>query len=258
MPIDLFYKDAKDRMGLAVAVGGILIVFSAVAFAIYAPMADSLNAIAATFPREILQIIGGIGPGGYVVSQLFNVLGPLALVAFAVTLGTSLLAGEEEDGTLGLLMAHPLSRRGVLAAKAATLVLMVTLATALFWLGVTLSASYQQVGLDPGNIAATCVHLFALSAAFGLIGLAAGAATGRPGSAGAWAGSITAVSYLSATMLPVAGLGRWAQLSPWHYYNASEPLTNGFDLSHVLLLAAVGAIALAVAGIFFARRDLRG
>ncbi len=258
MPSDLWVKDAKDRIVLALAVGGILILFSAVAFAIYAPMADSLNAIAATFPREILQIIGGIGPGGYVVSQLFNVLGPIALVAFAVTLGTSLLAGEEEDGTLGLLMSYPLSRFGVLAAKAAALITMVALATALFWLGVTLSASYQQVGLDQGNIAATCVHLFALSVAFGLVGLAAGASTGRPGTAGAWAGTITALSYLSATMLPVAGLSQWAQLSPWHYYNASEPLTNGLDAGHVVLLAAVGGIAFAVAGVCFARRDLRG
>ncbi|MGB6021284.1 MAG: ABC transporter permease subunit [Ornithinimicrobium sp.] len=258
MPIDLLLKDAKDRVVLAVAVGAILIVFSAVAFAIYAPMADSLNAIASTFPTEILQIIGGIGPGGYVVSQLFNVLGPLALVAFAVTLGTSLLAGEEEDGTLGLLMAHPLSRTEVVAAKAVTLVAMVALATALFWLGVTVSASYQQVGLDQANIAGTCVHLFALSGAYGLIGLAAGAATGRPGTAGAWAGTITAVSYLSATMLPVAGLDQWSRLSPWHYYNASDPLTQGFDLGHVTWLAAVGAIAVAVAVISFARRDLRG
>lgn len=258
MPIDVLLKDAKDRVVLAVAVGAILIVFSAVAFAIYAPMADSLNAIASTFPTEILQIIGGIGPGGYVVSQLFNVLGPLALLAFAVTLGTSLLAGEEEDGTLGLLMAHPLSRTEVVAAKAVTLVAMVALATALFWLGVTVSASYQQVGLDQANIAATCVHLFALSGAYGLIGLAAGAATGRPGTAGAWAGTITAVSYLSATMLPVAGLDQWSRLSPWHYYNASDPLTQGFDLGHVTLLAAVGAIAVAVAVISFARRDLRG
>ncbi len=135
---------------------------------------------------------------------------------------------------------------------------MVALATALFWLGVTVSASYQQVGLDQRNIAATCVHLFALSAAFGLIGLAAGAATGRPGAAGAWAGTIAALAYLSATMLPVAGLARWAQLSPWHYYNASEPLTNGFDLGHVLLLVTVGALAVAVAVVSFARRDLRG
>ncbi|MGB3827830.1 MAG: ABC transporter permease subunit [Ornithinimicrobium sp.] len=257
MPVELFVKDVKDRLVLAVSVGAMLIVFSAVAFAIYAPMADSLNAIAATFPQEILTIIGGIGPGGYVVSQLFNVLGPLALVAFAVTLGTSLLAGEEEDGTLALLMALPLTRTAVLIAKAATLLAMVTLATGLFWLGVTASAAYQQVDLDRGNIAAACVHLGVLSATFGLIGLAAGAVTGRPGSAGAWAGAITAVSYLSATMLPIAGLTEWARLSPWHYYNGSDPLTNGLDLSHLLLLALVGALAGAVAQISVTRRDLR-
>lgn len=258
MSVDLWLKDSKDRLFLALAVGGILIVFAAVAFAIYAPMADALNAIAATFPPEILTIIGGIGPGGYVVSQLFNVLGPLALVAFAVTLGTSLIAGEEEDGTLGLLLAQPITRTSVLASKAATLLALVALATGLFWAGVTASAAYQQVELDQGGIAATCVHLFALCVAFGLVGLAAGAATGRPDTAGAWAGALSALSYLGATMLPVAGLEQWARWSPWHYYNGSEPLTNGIDVGDLLVLSAVALAAASTALILFARRDLRG
>jgi ABC-2 type transport system permease protein len=59
-------------------------------------------------------------------------------------------------------------------------------------------------------------------------------------------------------MLPLAGLGRWAELSPWHYALGSDPLRNGVDLPHLALLSALGALALALAVITFARRDLRG
>lgn len=255
---DVWRRDTADRFPLAIAVGAILIVFSAVAFAIYSPMASSLDAIASTFPEEILSIVGEVGPGGYVVSELFNVLGPLFLVAFALIIGSTLLAGEEEDGTMGLLLAHPVTRLKVVAAKCATLLAMVLIATTLFWIGVTLSAAYQQVDLDQGGIAATCLHLLALSACFGLIAVAAGAATGRPGIAGAISGTIAALSYLGASMLPLAGLERWAQFSPWYYYNGSEPLTNGLNPLHLAVLLGIAALAAVVAVLTFSRRDLRG
>ncbi len=258
MSFDLWRKDTVDRFPLAIAVGAILIVFSAVAFAIYSPVASSLDAIASTFPEEILSIVGEVGPGGYVVSELFNVLGPLFLVAFALILGCTLVAGEEEDGTMSLLLAHPVTRLRVIAAKGATLLSMVLVAMALFWIGVTLSAAFQEVDLDQGGIAATCVHLLALSACFGLIALAAGAATGRPGIAGAISGTIAALSYLAASMLPLAGLERAAEFSPWYYYNGSEPLTNGLNPAHLSVLLALAALAAVLAVVTFSRRDLRG
>ncbi len=258
VPFVLWRKDTADRVGLAIAVGAILIVFSAVAFAIYSPVASSLDAIASTFPEEILSIVGEVGPGGYVVSELFNVVGPLFLVAFALILGSTLIAGEEEDGTMGLLLAQPVTRRRLVAAKCATLLSMVLVATALFWIGVTLSAAYQEVDLDQGGIAATCLHLLALCACFGLLALAAGAATGRPGTAGAIAGTIAALSYLAASMLPLAGLERWAQFSPWYYYNGSEPLTNGLNLAHLGVLVGLAGLAAVLAVVTFSRRDLRG
>ncbi len=258
MSVDLWRKDTADRFPLAIAVGAILIVFSAVAFAIYSPVASSLDAIASTFPEEILSIVGEVGPGGYVVSELFNVLGPLFLVAFALILGSTLVAGEEEDGTMSLLLAHPVTRWRVIAAKCATLLSMVLVATALFWIGVTLSAAYQEVDLDQGGIAATCLHLLTLAACFGLIALAAGAATGRPGVAGAISGTIAALSYLAASMLPLAGLERLAQFSPWYYYNGSEPLVNGLNPAHLAVLLSLAMLSAVVAVLTFSRRDLRG
>ena len=59
-------------------------------------------------------------------------------------------------------------------------------------------------------------------------------------------------------MLPLAGLERWAQLSPWYYYNGSEPLTNGLNPLHLGVLLSIAALAAVLAVVTFTRRDLRG
>jgi len=59
-------------------------------------------------------------------------------------------------------------------------------------------------------------------------------------------------------MLPLAGLGRWAELSPWYYALGSDPLRNGIDLAHLGVLTGLGAVALVVAVLTFSRRDLKG
>lgn len=66
------------------------------------------------------------------------------------------------------------------------------------------------------------------------------------------------VSYLAKSMLPLADLDRWAELSPWYYYAGSEPLANGFDVAHFLVLVGLAVAAFAAALLAFNRRDLRG
>ena len=59
-------------------------------------------------------------------------------------------------------------------------------------------------------------------------------------------------------MLPLAGLGRWAELSPWYYALGSDLLRHGIDFAHLGVLTGLGAFALVVAVLTFSRRDLKG
>ena len=45
-------------------------------------------------------------------------------------------------------------------------------------------------------------------------------------------------------------------LSPFYYYSASEPIVNGLDPTHALVLFGLTVVALAVALWRFERRDL--
>ncbi|MEG3629769.1 hypothetical protein [Streptomyces poriticola] len=59
-------------------------------------------------------------------------------------------------------------------------------------------------------------------------------------------------------MLPLAGLDGWSELSPWHYYAGSDPLANGISPPHLLVLAAITALAVMAGLRRFEHRDLKG
>src|ERR1700675_2617743 len=88
--------------------------------------AAKLNQYIQTLPEALRNIIGRAGnfssPAGYVQSELFSIMGPLLLLILAIGAGARALAGEEEAGTLDLLLVTPLARRRVVGEKSAAMV----------------------------------------------------------------------------------------------------------------------------------------
>ena len=62
-----------------------------------------------------------ISAAGYLGSELFSFMVPLLLLIAAVGAGARAIAGEEERGTLDLLLANPVSRRRLVLEKLAAL-----------------------------------------------------------------------------------------------------------------------------------------
>ena len=251
-------KDLIERRWSAAGLGGLLAVFTVAALAISASLGTAITELTEGFPDALTTFMGGDVPGGYVVGEVFNLIAPLALVAYAVLAGAGAIAGEEETGTMDLLAAQPVSRRGILAAKAAGLAIALTTATAVFAAAAAISSSVFSIGPSASAVIATCVHLLMLGVTFGALAVAVGAATGQPNVGAGVAGLVAALSYVTNAMLPLAGLGDWARLSPWHYYAGSDPLLNGLNIGHLMVLAVLTLAAVAVAFYTFERRDLKG
>lgn len=251
-------KDLAERRMAVLALGAVLAVFTVAALAISAGLQETIDDISAGFPDVLNAFIGADVPGGYVVAEVFNLIAPLTLVTYAVLTGASAIAGEEEDGTMDLLAAQPVTRHTILAEKAGGLGIALAAAMVLFGAAAVSASAALGIGVSATGIMATCVHLFMLAATLGSLALAIGAATGRPSLAAGIAGVVAAISYVTNAMLPIAGLDGWTRLSPWHYFAGSDPLTNGFDFAHFLVLAGLIVAALAVAFATFERRDLKG
>jgi ABC-2 type transport system permease protein len=214
-------------------------------------------------PEAVLALFGiesGMSlasPQGFLVSQVFGFMLPLLLAILAVATGSRAIAGEEEQHSLDLLLAQPVSRRRVYLEKGlamATIVVTVGVAT---W--VVLLVSCAVVGLSLGTVdlgvATAADVLFGLQT--GGLALAVGAARGRRSSAIAMASAVAMAGVVLeslASMSDVVARFRW--LSPFHFANGNVPLQHGMRALDVLVLASLTALAGVVGLLLFERRDL--
>lgn len=258
MPVEVLTHDLRQRRTPTLVLGVVLGALAFFIFSVAAGLGDAVAKMTKNLPVAMSAFIGTDAPGGYVVNELFQLLAPLALIAFAVTGGAAAIAGEEANGTMSLLSAQPVSRAGIVAAKALAQLVTVTVVAFALWATVSLGAAVFGIDLGPSHVAAACLHLLLLALLFGALALAVGAATGRPDLASGVAGGVAVAAYLTNALLPLAGLDRWARLSPWYYYAGSKPLNNGVDLLHLLVLGALLAVTLTLAVRAFPARDLRG
>lgn len=258
MSPEILRHDLDARRTGTLVLGLSLGVLSFFALAMSVPMGDMLDALTNNLTPALQAFLGGETPGGYVVGEVFNLIAPITLVAYAVAAGASILAGEEQTKTMGILASQPVSRLSILWAKAGALAIVLVVAVAIFWAGLALGTWAFDVELSPGAAAAGSVHLLFLGLAFGALSFGVAAATGRPQVATAAVGGLAVVAYFAQAMLPLAGYDTAAQASPWYYYLGSEPLTNGVDLVHLGVLAVITVAGLIVAAVTFPRRDLKG
>ncbi|WP_165858009.1 ABC transporter permease subunit [Corynebacterium alimapuense] len=258
MSPNLILHDLRERRVGILVIGFSLGVLSFFALAMSVPMADMLNSITDNLTPALEAFLGGEAPGGYVVGEVFNLIAPIAIVAYAISVGASILAGEEQTKTMSLLSAQPISRLSIFTAKAVVLILALLGAVVLFWAGLALGVWLIDVDATLTEVTAGSVHLFFLGLAFGGLSFGVAAATGQSLWATSIVGTIAVVTYFMNAMLPLAGFDAAAKISPWYYYLGSDPLNNGIDAGHLLVLAAIAAVGFAVSAWAFPRRDLKG
>lgn len=193
---------------------------------------------------------------GFLNAELFSLMLPLLFIIFGVTHGARMIAGEEQAGTLDLLLVTPLSTTGLLVQKALALVTgIAALGVAVLVATVVGSAAF---GLEVSLLAAVSGSLAVtlLGIEFGGLALAIGALTGRRGLAmGATAGLGMAAYVLFVAGLFVDGLASWRGLSPFDQALHSGPLATELPGSY-LWLVLVPVVACLVVVPLWAHRDI--
>jgi ABC-2 type transport system permease protein len=195
---------------------------------------------------------------GYVGSTVYGLLIPLLIAVFAIASGTRAVAGDEEAGTLDLLLAHPVSRTRTALQRFGALATELAVIGAVLWLAMVAIAGPAQLDeITAGEFAAATLQLVLFGVCIGAFAFAIGAATGRKALAIGGTATVTVLAYLANGVFPqIAGL-RWTRdVSPWHWSGGAEPLRQGLQTGNVLLLIATTAVLVA-AGIWaFNRRDI--
>lgn len=246
----------KRWMTLWWTLSGLLLVLLTVSVfpAFQEALGQSLNDV----PEALRSLVGDASSyatlPGYLDLQVFEQLVFLSIV-LGIILGTSLLAGEENEGTLQTLASLPISRSRVYIQKLLALAVIVGVVTFSLFVGSLLGASLIGESLDFWRLAGATVGAWLLALTLSILAYALGAATGKRGVAGAAAGLVAFLAFLLPALTQgVEGLQFLEKLSPFYYFNS--PLTTGLSATDYLTLIAVNITLTIVGYIFFSRRDI--
>lgn len=213
------------------------------------------------YPREIMDAMGITdlsSPEGYLGGTTYGILGPILMIIFGSSLGARAVAGEEENGRLDVLLAHPVTRWRVVVERAGAMIVALVVAGAVLLLGMVAMAGvadFASIGL--ANLAAASGQLTLLGLVFGALALAVGAATGSRALALGVVAIVGVLTYFANTLGPSVDWLAWSQdVSPFRYYSGGEPLRNGFQAMDSLVLVGTGLVLVALAVIGLERRDV--
>ena len=220
---------------------------------------SGLNNITKDSPT-IAALFGAVGsitsPTGWLNVNLYANLFPLAVLLATIGYGAACLAGQDEDGTLAMVVTLPIPRRRITLEKVAAMILqaalIVVVVTAVMALG---RVFHVAVGAAP--LWGTSLGVLLLGIDLGLVALCAGALTGNRGTALGVASAVAAASYLISSLAPVVSWispARFASLFYWSVGN--DQLAAGLSPADLAVLVGAGAVLAVVAPLAFERLDL--
>ena len=255
----VFSKTLRDRwMGWAIAAVS-LTLFLLFGMSVYREIDLTIYTSLPEAFRSLVGIGDDIDVGGLAINVVFGTWGGLVVAAIALVMGASAIAGEERDGTMGILLSNPKSRTFVLLSKTGSLLMLVAVATVAVWATVHPIAAVLGVEIAGLDVEALSLHLFVNALFYGMLATAIGAMTGNRGMATGVTTAIMAVSFFAVGFLPlVEGGDAVRKFLPWYYFDGSDPVTNGVAWGHIALLVSASVVLLVTSIIGFNRRDLKG
>jgi ABC-2 type transport system permease protein len=239
--------------------------YVALIVSVYPTIRDNpdLNELVESYPDALKAFIafGGqfdfTSAAGYLGSELFSFMIPALFLVASVGNGAGSIAGEEDRGTLDLLLSAPLSRTRVALEKLAAMCVEVVGLGVVLWLALWVGARVFSMEISAGHLAAATAILVVLAIAYGAIAFMLGAASGRKGLAVGVTVALAVAAYLVNSLAALVGaLEPFQKVSPFYHYAAGDPLHQGLDPWHTLFLLAVGAAAATVGIVLFDRRDV--
>ncbi len=246
------------------------IIWFAVGLAIYAFMIiamypsvksdASLGALTENNPTvaALLGVSGSLtSPTGWVNGNLYSNFLPLMILLLTIGYGASSIAGQSEDGSLGLVATLPLSRRRLVREKTLVLTLLaVPLAVAT--MAFILLGRHYDLTLPTGAVIGSTVAVLVMGVDFGLIAMIIGVLSGSRGLALGLTSALAAASYLISSLAPVVSWVHTIRPASLFYWAVGgDQLTAGPSGTAwaVLVLVGVGLHLIAVA--LVGRLDIR-
>ncbi len=231
-----------------------------------------LSILSSAAPQDVLKVLDSLPPfiknlvgknnfmataEGFLNLQPFSILAPLLFIVIAIGKGGDATAGEEERGTLDLLLSQPLPRWRLVLAKFAAEAAALLFLALVFWGSMAAGTRLFGVAVDWLRLAQVIFSLLLLGLTFLSMSLAIGCLSGKRKLCLGVSGGFALVTYLINAYAPmIEGLRpyrvcfpflllQWPGGADQRAGSVPRPCTGRSDL---LLVAA--------ALFFFSRRNL--
>lgn len=255
--LSIFAKTLRDQRWQVIGFGFTLAAIAAMDVFIWPTYEETFQNF--ELPPALQALLGEaeIGtPEGFLSAEFFSWI-PILLIVFAIIQGTGAVAGEESSGTMDLLLAQPVSRRSVVAQKAAATLVALLLIAGIGYVGFLVSVPFTDIDISLWDLLVAVLNMLPIAALFYALALWAG--TAAPNRAAAAAGMValaTAAYFLYSISNGVDALRDLRYATPFYYYGAGRSLTEGLVWWHAGLLSFVAAGFIALTLWTFERRDI--
>ncbi len=212
------------------------------------------------YPPELMAFFGDMSqmltPGGFLHTELFSYM-PLILGFFSILVGSGMLAGDEENGALDLVLAHPVSRLSLFAGRWLAMLAAHLGIVGLTWVGLVAGTNWSAIDVTIEELALPCCSLLALLLLFAGLGLFLSMVLPSRRMAAMLAGVVLVGSFFLTGLARInEDLQGVARLLPLEYYQGGEAV-GGLDLAWFFGLLGTAVVLTVLAAVLFQHRDIR-
>jgi ABC-2 type transport system permease protein len=258
--LNLLKYELQSRLGAVLGWGIGLGLFGTLYIALFPEMGDQMADLA---DLPIYQSLGmDLGSfAGFIASSAVQFT-PIILGIYAIITSTESLAGEEDRGTLELVLAMPMHRWQIVSMKAIALAIVSFLILAIAGIGyiLTLNAISASVDVDvtTAQLIFAVLNSWPVTMAFMMMGLFLGAYLPNRRSASLALTVIFITSYFGENMVSMVGSLDWVKpFSLFTYFDSSITVfTGGVKTGDILILLGVAVVFFVLALVSFQRRNV--
>jgi ABC-2 type transport system permease protein len=221
---------------------------------------EQLEPVMANLPGLMKAAMPGLDqmftPAGFLSARYFALM-PLVLGIYAVLGGSGLLAGDEENGVLDLVLAHPVSRSQLFLGRLAGFVAATLIILVVGWAALVVPKQWSSLEVGAGALVLPFLSLLAVLLLFGALALLLSMVLPSRSLSAMAAGLVVVGSYFLSTFARLnPNLQPLARLSPLDYYQGGDAI-NGLNPAWFGGLLATAAAFAVGAWRLFERRDIR-
>lgn len=243
--------------GIAILLLGLMLMWF---YPSIAEQQETFEQLLEIYPPELSAFFGDLSamatPEGFLSVEYFSYM-PLILGIFAVLMGSGLLVSDEENGTLDLVLAHPVSRTALFFGRLLAFVVATLAILAISWLGLVLGTVVTSLDLGWSQMGLPFLSLLAMLFLFAALALLLSMLLPSRRLAAMTAGLVLVASFfITGLARIVEELETVAKFSPLNYYQSGEAM-NGLNQEWFWGLVAFAALFALLAWWRFLRRDVR-